>query len=265
MNIETAIKFVKNNGNEVELARLDYIMANEIPSENVKASLFANQRSDGGWSPFWADNYSSLDATCFRLAQAEQLGINQSEDAVIRAVKFLADCQSADGSWEEDVQVVALAPPWAKPGDLSAKLYLTSNCGFWLVLLGYPGNKASKAAEYLQTYLDQDGHLPGFLHTNWLAGGLWYKLDRQAFKQTFIYLDKRVNDLATSNISWLITTLCAAGVSLKHFLLENAVTLLEKKQKDDGCWESEDGSSQNVHSTLEALRALSLCGRDGKQ
>jgi len=262
MNFVKAIQFIKHNGNDVEQARLNYILADEPPSDEVIANLFARQRSDGGWSPFWVDNYSSLDATCFRLAQAEQLGITQSEIAVMRAVNFLAQRQSSDGSWEEDEKVTDSAPPWAKPGDLSAKLYLTANCGLWLALFGNPDNKALKAAEYLRTHFDQDGHLPSFLHTHWLVGGLWHKLNwQESTKRIFEYLSKRINDLASSNLSWLITTMCAAGVPISHHLVDKAVSLLEQSQQDDGYWESEDGPSQNVHSTLEAIRALWLCGR----
>ena len=260
MNIKKAVQFIRINGNEVEQARLNYVLSNERPSEEITAKLFSGQRLDGGWSPFWADSYSSLDATCFRLAQAEQLGITQSESAVMQAVNFLVQRQSAEGNWEEDIKVADSAPSWAKPGDLSAKLYLTSNCGLWLALLGNPDNKVSKAAEYLETHLEQDGHLPSFLHTHWLAGGLYHKLNWQASTRVFEYLSRRINELATSNLSWLITTLCAAGVSPKHFLLEKAASLLEQNQKDDEYWESEDGPSQNIHTTLEAIRALSLCG-----
>lgn len=261
MNLERAIQFIKKNGNEVEQARLNYVLSNERPSEEITAKLFAGQRSDGGWSPFWADDYSSLDATCFRLAQAEQLGITESEFPVMRALNFLAQRQSSDGSWEEEMKVIDSAPPWAKPGEVAAKLYLTANCGLWLALLGNLDNRAAKAAEYLQIHLDQDGHLPSFLHAHWLAGGLYHKLSWQASIRILEYLSSRINDLATSNLSWLITTMCAAGVSPKHSLLEKAASLLEQNQKDDGHWESEDGSSHNVHSTLEAIRALSFCGR----
>jgi len=261
MNIEKAIIFIRNNGNEVEHARLNYILANERPSEEVTADLFANQRSDGGWPPFWANDYSSLDATCFRLAQAEQLGITEAETAVNRAVKFLIKRQSPDGSWEEDEKDADSAPPWAKPGELAAKLYLTANCGLWLALFGNPDTRVLKAADYLQTHLDQNGHLPSFLHAHWLAGGLWYKLNWQASTQIFDYLSMRIGDLSTSNLSWLITTMCAAGVPASHQLVDNAARLLEQSQNADGYWESEDGSNQNVHATLEALRALRLCRR----
>lgn len=261
MNFKKAVQFIKQNGNEIEQARLSYVLSNAHPSAEVIAKLFADQRSDGGWSPFWADDYSSLDATCFRLAQAEQLGITESEIAVRRALDFLTQRQSSDGSWEEDIKVADSAPPWAKPGEASAKLYLTANCGLWLALWGNPDDRTSKAAEYLQTYLDQDGHLPSFLHAHWLAGGLYHKLNWQVSTRILEYLRSRINDLAASNLSWLITTMCAAGVPPRHPLLEEAALLLEQNQKDNEYWESEDGPSRNVHSTLEAIRALSLCGR----
>jgi hypothetical protein len=264
MDFEKAVQFVKKNGDDVEQARLDFILENKPPSQHVIASLFEYQRPDGGWAPFWAENYSSLDATCYRLAQAGQLGITELESAVRRAVNFLAQRQSSDGSWEEDRKAADSAPPWAKPGDLSAKLYLTANCGLWLSLLDNPDNKASKAAEYLQTHLDHDGHLPGFLHTQWLAGGLWYKLNWQASRRILDYLSSRINDLAASNLAWLITTLSAAGVSTNHPLVEQAASLLERVQLDDGYWESEDGPERNVHSTLEALRSLWLYRRAAK-
>ena len=97
MNLERAIQFVKSQGNDVEQARLSYILASEAPAPEVIASLFADQRADGGWSAFCAQGYSSLDATCFQLAQAEQFGIGNTERAVQRAVRLLSKRQSLGG------------------------------------------------------------------------------------------------------------------------------------------------------------------------
>jgi hypothetical protein len=262
MNLQKAVEFVQRNSDEVELARLKYILANEPPQQRVINQLLAGQQPDGGWSPFWARDYSSLDATCFRLAQAEQMGLSASESAVRRAVHFLTQRQHPDGSWEEDEKVADLAPPWAKPGDLSARLYLTANCALWLALLGDPDKKAIKAADYLVMHQDHSGHLLGFLHTHWLAGGLWFRLKRQEpTERAFEYLGMRMNDLAVSNLSWLITTLSVAGVLPDHSLVNTAASLLEQSQQEDGRWTSEDGPTQDVHATLEALRALGICGR----
>lgn len=260
MNLGKAVDFVKQSGNEVELARLDYLLTGKRPSQEVVDKFFTGQRSDGGWAPFWAGDYSSVDATCFRLAQAEQLGIGKAEMAVERAVHFLAQRQTANGSWQEDEKVSDLAPPWAKPGDLTATLYLTANCALWLALLSNDRDKALGAAGYLYRHLDESGKLPGYLQTHWLAAALWQKLAwQEAAERVSAYLGGKLTDLAASDLSWLITTLCATGVEADHPLLEVAAALLEPAQQSDGRWASEDGPGQDVHVTLEALRALRLC------
>jgi len=261
MDLEKAVSFIRREGNEVERARLDYLLIDKRPSRKVVAQLFAGQRPDGGWAPFWAEDYSSLDATCFRLAQAEQLGLGAGEPAVKQAIAFLARRQAVDGSWQEDKTVADMAPPWARPGDIAATLYLTANCGLWLALFG-DGDEALRAAGYLQSQLGEEGRLPGFLHTQWLAAGVWHKLkSREPEQSVRAYLENNLADLAPSNLSWLITTLAAASVSANDPLLSKAASLLERAQEEDGRWSSEDGPAQNVHVTLEALRALQLCGR----
>jgi hypothetical protein len=262
VNLESAVAFVRSQGNAVEQARLTHLLDDEPPAPEAVNDLLAGQRSDGGWPPFWASDYSSLDATCFRLAQAEQMGITSSETAITRAVRFLVRRQRSDGSWEEDETVASVAPPWAKPGDLSARLYLTANCGFWLAILDRTDDAALRTAGYLRTHIDRDGHLPGFPHTHWLAGGLWYRLNwRESAERVLSYLSRRLYDLPASNLAWLITTLLDARVPASHTVVDTAASLLEQCQDHDGRWPSEDGSEWDVHATLEALRALRLCGR----
>ncbi|CAG1769547.1 hypothetical protein BAC2_00404 [uncultured bacterium] len=127
-----------------------------------------------------------------------------------------------------------MTPPWATPGNLSAKLYLTANCGLWLALWASSPDQAVKAADFLQIHLDRTGQLPSFWHTQWLAGGLWYKMNRVDLAQrVFEYLSQRLTDLAVSNLSWLVTTLCAAGVTSDQLILESATALLEQSQHPD--------------------------------
>ncbi len=54
MNRQAAIAFVRSTGDRVEQARLRHLLDGERPKPAVIQQLFAGQREDGGWSPFWA-------------------------------------------------------------------------------------------------------------------------------------------------------------------------------------------------------------------
>jgi len=132
---ERAVSFILAHGSGVELHALNELEGGdryEVPSDSVvEQQLLDGQRPDGGWAPFWAADYSSLDATCYRLAQFERAWIPSWLPQT--ALEFLRSRQRPDGSWEEDESVRDLAPPWTKPGDLAARLYVTANCGWWLI------------------------------------------------------------------------------------------------------------------------------------
>lgn len=262
MNRQAAITFVRSTGDLVEQARLRYLLGGELAAPAIRQQLFAGQREDGGWSPFWASDYSSLDTTCFRLAQAEQLGLTASGVEISAALTFLARRQREDGSWEEEERVAEQTPPWAVPGDLAARLYLTANCGFWLAALADPSEHARLAAGYLQRYLDEGGQLPTFVHAQWLAAGLWYCLrDQEEANRVFSSLAERLTNFPASNLAWLLSTLLLAGVPADHLLIEGAAERLAWQQEPDGRWASEDGPARDVHTTLEAMRVLHLCHR----
>src|SRR5690348_2909694 len=118
-----AVAFVRTNGTASELSRLRFLVDGTHPTAEEEAVISAGQRADGGWAPFWAADYSSIDATCFRLAQAEQGGVSPEHEAIQRGAQFLAERQRPDGSWEESATLADAAPPWAMPGDLAARLY----------------------------------------------------------------------------------------------------------------------------------------------
>ncbi len=69
---------------------------------------------------------ASIDATCFRLAELDDLG-----EPVLtvgqRALDWLASRQRLDGAGEEDATLEASAPPWADPVTPRPEFYLTVN------------------------------------------------------------------------------------------------------------------------------------------
>ena len=256
MDRQAALDFVHAQGNEIELARLRYMLTGERPAPDVIAQLESGQREDGGWSPFWASDYSSLDATCFRLTQAEQLGLTVREPFVRSALAFLAQRQRGDGNWEEEASMESCAPPWAMPGDLAACLYLTANCAFWLAMDADVPAAVERAADYVLQHLDSEGALPSFLHAHWLAGALWHRLRRPEATRVLSYLERRVPDMDGSDLAWLLSALLSAGVPSDASLIKKAAHRLEQQQQDDGRWLSADGPGKDVHVTLEALRVL---------
>lgn len=261
MNAEAAVSFVRANGNALEQARLRHVLEGNVPPPAVRLQLFADQRKDGGWSPFWASDYSSLDATCFHIAQAQQLGITAADAPVQRALDLLARRQRVDGSWEEDAELAERAPHWVTPGMLAARLYLSANCGYWLAAwTDSSSGQTMRAANYLRGYLDHDGHMPGFRHTQWLSGGLWYRVGlREEAESAFSALATRLEELPASSLAWLLSALLLVQAPSDHPLVQQAALRLDHLQEPDGRWSSEDGPTQDVHTTLEALRALTLC------
>ena len=144
-----AVAFVQAHGTPVEQARLAYLLDSIPPTPEIIASVFADQHSDGGWPPFWAPDYVSLDATCYRLAQAEPFGLILTTPSGHRALDFIAHRQQADGHWQENPPSNAILPPWLAPTEPAAISYLTANCGLWLTLRPHDLTHCHRAAAYL--------------------------------------------------------------------------------------------------------------------
>jgi hypothetical protein len=259
VNQASAIQFVRERGTSSEQARLGFLLTGERPSPASIQQFFQDQQEDGSWSPFWAPGYSGLDATCFHLARAEQMGMGANEPTLVRTILFLARRQRPDGAFEEDDAVRDLAPAWAKPGNLAAQLYLTANCGFWLTTLSQTQASARLAASSVHSFLPSDGHLPTFLHAHWLAAGLFSRVQQiEPAERLIAYLATRLSDLSASSLAWLMITLRLANWPATTPLIVQAATLLNQQQQPTGNWQSEDGPKRDVHATLEALRAFML-------
>lgn len=256
MNLSLAAAFVEANGSAAEFARLRFLMSRIPAPADVLDSHFETQRADGGFAPIWANDYSSLDATCIKIAQAEQLGA--ARDArTRRAINFIALCQARDGSFSETQRVAASAPPWAKPGDPAAALYLTANCGFWLTALDPLTGPANMAGRFLHNQLQKGDALPSFAQANWLAAGLWHRLGwAKPFDYACTYLMRRLDAFDAGDLAWMSATLHIAGVPANYALRRAIAQRLGPMQSADGCWRGADGPERDVHVTLEAMRAL---------
>jgi len=180
-----------------------------------------------------------------------------SDKAVKHALQFIANRQRGNGSWEEEDALAEVAPPWCMPGDLTAQLYLTANCAYWLALFYASPERVRAAADFLVSHVDSSGKMPSFLHTHWLTAGVCFAAGNVTDAEKILaYLHTRMDDLDASNLVWMINSLRSVGLSTHHPLIEQSRDRLLAKQEPDGRFCSDDGSQQDVHVTLVAIRAI---------
>lgn len=123
-SFDRAVAYVRAHGDEFDQGRLDLLLGGPSLSNDQQRRFLAGQRADGGWPPFWAPDASSLDATCYRLAQAEGLHMGTCYPQIARGVAFIRARQRDDGSWEEDEALHELAPPCLHAHWLAAGLWI---------------------------------------------------------------------------------------------------------------------------------------------
>lgn len=270
VDLEAAVGYVVAHGDEVDRARLAYLRSGTAPAPELLERVEAGQLAGAGWPSRHDNEVASIDATCFRLAELDDLGA-LGRPAARQALDWLAQIQRRDGSWEEDEALAAAAPPWAKPGDPAARLYLTANAAFWLSAAGlsaraggpldarvggaYAGVVASAAAVIADS-LREDGSWPSFLVTGWLGAAVLFGQDRfWEAAQMQAVLGERLEEMSGADVAWLACALRRLDVGDDDWLLRAAWRRLGELQGSDGSWPSDDGDAFTLHTVLTAIRA----------
>lgn len=271
VDIDAAIGFVIAKGDPVDRARLSWVRTGIAPDAELVTRAEAGQTPDGGWPAFWADGVASVDATCFRLDELDDLGA-LGRPSVRHALDWLANRQGSDGTWEEDSALAEIAPPWARPGDPEARLYLTANAAFWLTVAGPEARSAgpldnrpggayagvvTKAAQAVRDSLRPDGTWPSFLVTGWLGAAVLHgqQMYYEAARMQMV-LAGRVPDMTPADAAWLAAALRRVGVTADDPLLVAARRRLAQTQRSDGGWTSDDGEQFDIQVALNAIRAF---------
>src|SRR5258705_3551061 len=177
VDIDAAIGFIVARGDAVDRARLSHVRTGTSPAADVFDHVERGQNDAGGW-PAQPDEVASIDATCFRLAELEDLSGLTRLSAVL-ALRWLAARQRLDGCWDEDPALAGSAPPWATPGDPEARFYLTATAAFWLAVAAADAEEAGadmaapyqlnldRAAQAIRDQVDENGAWPGFPPSGW--------------------------------------------------------------------------------------------------
>ncbi|MEV6347676.1 prenyltransferase/squalene oxidase repeat-containing protein [Actinoplanes sp. NPDC051851] len=264
VDIDAAIGYVVAHGDPVERARLSYLRTGQPASQETVERIAEGQMPEGGWPASAEGEVPSVDATCFRLAELDDLGSLQGP-VVESALNWLAGAQRADGTWQEHEALKDQAPAWAMPGDPEATLYLTSVAGFWLTAAAVEsdpyqtrssyGEVLANAAGFVVSQLRPDGTWPSFLAAGWHAAGLLHQ--QQYFYESARVqqvLGERLPDMAPADVASMAAALRRVNLG-DDWLLRNARKRLAETQRTDGGWDSNEGPVFDVNITLTALRA----------
>ncbi|RKN54660.1 squalene--hopene cyclase [Micromonospora costi] len=270
VDLDAAIGFVVAHGDAVERARLSRLRTGApVPIELVERAE-SGQSPGGGWPATLDGEVASVDATCYRLAELDDLGA-LGRPAARHALDWLAARQLPDGRWDEDPALADIAPEWARPGDPEARFYLTANAGFWLTVAGLDARAAGPldhrvggayagvvqaAAQAVAAGLGADGTWPSFLPAGWLGAAVLHRqgmYDESARIQAV--LAERIPQMSPADAAWLAATLRRVEVGEEQWLLVSARRRLAETQRSDGGWDSDDGHQFDVHTTLRAIRA----------
>lgn len=267
VDLDAAIGFVVARGDAVDRARLSWLRTEAAPPADVIDKVEMGQSPDGGWPAFWAGDVASLDATCFRLAELDDLGA-LDRPAARTAVTWLASRQRPDGTWQEDESLAGSAPEWARPGDPEATLYLTANVGYSLTVAGPPVDAPSpeanhhaevvaRATQAFRAAMNPDGTWPSFLVAGWLGCAMLYRTGWfYESAQIQVILADRVPTMSPADVAWMAAALRRVGMGQEDFVLAAARKRLTETQRPDGGWPSDDGDAFDVHTTLMAIRAM---------
>ncbi|MFK3981319.1 squalene--hopene cyclase [Micromonospora sp. NPDC050397] len=266
VDLDGAIGFVVAHGDAVDRARLSWLRTGAEPPAEILADAEMGSAPEGGWPAVWGAGVASVDATCFRLAELDDLGALH-RPAARRALDWLAAGQRADGTWEEDESLAREAPSWAKPGDPEAALLLTANAGFWLTVAGLDDRAAGPsdlayagpvraAARAIADRLAADGTWPSFLAAGWLSAAVLHRqeLFYEAARIQGV-LGDRLPGMAPADVAWMASTLVRVGLGPDDRLLVAARRRLAETQRSDGGWPSDDNNTFDVHTALLAIRA----------
>ncbi|WP_428963483.1 prenyltransferase/squalene oxidase repeat-containing protein [Micromonospora fluostatini] len=270
VDLNAAVGFVVAHGDVVDRARLSWLRTGTAPPPDLLDSAETGQLPEGGWPAVRDGATASVEATCFRLTELDDLGA-LGRPAARRALDWLVARQLPDGCWEEDPALADAAPEWARPGDPEARLYLTADAAFWLTVAGLDARAAGPlddrvggayagvvqaAAQALAGRLAPDGSWPSYLAAGWLSAAVLHRqrmVDEAA--RIRAALAERLPEMSPADVAWMAATLRRVGLDDLDWLLVAARRRLGETQRADGGWESDDGHHFDVHTTLAVLRA----------
>lgn len=265
MDVQKAIDFIEENGTMLEKYRLGYLLGKEKSSEFPLIYLKALQNEDGGFPcNDEKGKESSVNLTSVNLSLMIELGLGES-DVCRKTLEYILNIQIEDGSWDENKAINQYNPPfWDTPGDLKTKMWLTATILNHLIQLGYGKSQAvRKGVEFLLKNRDEEGKFAGFLHSTWIAVGVFGQLegtDSEVVKKALRVIDKNLSRMedGAPDFAWCLECFYAAGIPKEAPAVKRCIDNVTKLQRENGALASIDGEKHAVSTTINVLKVLKM-------
>ncbi len=262
VNINLAISYVKQNGNELDRARLKGILLKTPPAVDIIQKLQTLQNPDGGFS-YWTKECSTIFDTVYLLAWLDDLQLMTGE-LIDNAFKFLISQQKDDGSWDEVSEVENYDSEFSlKPGELETRVFLTAFSSHWFVRFdrSEPPEAKGCPVEFLKANITESGLILDDQQATWdslVLFSYYPGRDSDLFKETLEIIEKKFTpeELTGSSLAYLLCSLRDAKLEAFHPLVNLCTDELNQKQRNDGSWESEYGEEYSASATVDALRVM---------
>ncbi|MFZ5817246.1 MAG: prenyltransferase/squalene oxidase repeat-containing protein [Bacillota bacterium] len=259
VDAEGARAYVLAHGGARERARLEGIFGRGEPDRAAVRELELLQNPDGGFPLMQeAGRPSSIDTTCYLLAQMKDIPPLAGSPMASRALAFLRRTQEPDGSWVESPAVAALSPIRAGGDDPRARAYLTALASYNLLTLE-PEHQdpITRGSRWLRMELGRFGEGEKAFHqTLFLAAAVWSKVvGPNASEKAWAYDLLSHRELEPPTLAWWLATVAEIGVEARYFgLVLRMLNRLAAMQREDGSFPAEEGFA--LESTLTALRVF---------
>jgi squalene cyclase len=266
MDIGKQLLFIEENGSDLEKARFRQFFYGVRPAPEAIQPFMELQNRDGGFPcHMLRGNPSAIHKTVNALSWLDDLGMLRSSTAD-KALSYLLGVQREDGGWDETAALAQYGvPPWATPGDLRARLYLTAQSAFWMAVRGDTAEPAlHRALDFLLKHRDETGRFHGFLHSTWIATSAFAAAGPQGSlvvrEGLQVLLARPLAEWVDSQIAWALECLGRAGVPRSEPFVRTGLSELVRRQEDHGKWVSEDGEAYSVNTAIGVLKVLKHYG-----
>jgi hypothetical protein len=263
LDIQNAIGFIEKNGTLIEKYRLHFLAGNKR-NDDVPLKYLRNLQNEDGGFPYNNEKskVSCLNNTNDCLDMIIELKLDPS-DVLNRTIEYLLGIQNEDGSWSENNEIIQYGPTfWDMPNDLKTTMWLTADIARHLIQLSYKETQAvQRAADFLLMNRDEEWKFAGFLHSTWIAIGVFGQLmgsKSEIVERALNVFNRNMEKLNDSagDLAWCLECFRAAGLTEENPTVKKCVDQLVNLQQENGSWLSSDGDEFVVSTTINALKAL---------